>query len=69
MPIAPYSVQARSKRFSSQRWLFDAVIKLIGPNGIRAALPIWQTHAVPRLKSRSPDCVKLFKSTTICCLK
>jgi len=27
----PYAVESRSARFASQRWLLDAVIKLIGP--------------------------------------
>lgn len=31
MPILPYAVEKRSARFADQRWLLDAVIKLIGP--------------------------------------
>lgn len=31
MPILPYAVEKRSARFADQKWLLDAVIKLIGP--------------------------------------
>jgi len=31
MPITPYDLQRRVARFRDQRWLLDAVIKLIGP--------------------------------------
>ena len=31
MPITPYDLQRRVSRFRDQRWLLDAVIKLIGP--------------------------------------
>ena len=32
MPVNPFSVQQRDTRFADQRWLLDAVIKLIGPD-------------------------------------
>ncbi len=31
MPITSYDLQRRVARFRDQRWLLDAVIKLIGP--------------------------------------
>ncbi len=31
MPITPYDLQRRVSRFRDQRWLLDAVVKLIGP--------------------------------------
>jgi len=31
MPITPYTLQRRVARFRDQRWLLDAVIKLVGP--------------------------------------
>lgn len=31
MPILPYAVEKRSARFADQKWLLDAIIKLIGP--------------------------------------
>lgn len=31
MPVNPFQVQQRSRRFADQRWLIDAVIGLVGP--------------------------------------
>jgi len=40
MPIVSYDLEQRVGRFKDQRWLLDAIIRLVGPNSTRAGCTI-----------------------------
>ncbi len=51
MPIVPVAVQQRSTRFADQRWLLDAVIKLIGPEWDQSRLLYMSAPCSPDTQS------------------
>jgi len=47
VPINPAHVQARDPRFADQRWLLDAVIRLIGPDWDQGRLEYYSAPCSP----------------------
>ncbi len=47
MPITPYDLQRRVARFRDQRWLLDAMVKLIGPEFDQSRLHYLAAPMIP----------------------